>query len=307
MEEMTFARRIKTCYDIFVIPINGVSALSIEGVFSMSIELSISQMASLHGLSRQTLIYYHKIGLFSPQRLDENGNRIYSSAQIPILREICTLKSIGVPLETIRQQLSRRVPESAAELLERRWREIDEDIRRQRDIQKAIENRLILYRKGKDLEREDTFTLEHLPRRRGAFQAWEKGPLDRSALHMATMDVRKRLTARGLILSGSMGSLLRRDSLYTDAPLAGAGSFLIVPETAPEAEEFLEFPEGDYLCMYKTGMPYEPEPVYHMLSVAEKRGYKLRGDIIDICLLDATFYDYVHLKSDFCQLQIMLA
>ena len=65
---MTFARRIKTCYDIFVIPINGVSAPSIEGVFSMSIELSISQMASLHGLSRQTLIYYHKIGLFSHNR-----------------------------------------------------------------------------------------------------------------------------------------------------------------------------------------------------------------------------------------------
>lgn len=274
----------------------------------MSIELSISQMASLHGLSRQTLIYYHKIGLFSPQRLDENGNRIYSSAQIPILREICTLKSIGVPLETIRKQLSRRAPESAAELLERRWQEIEEDIRRQRDIQKAIENRLILYRKGKELEREDTFTLEHLPRRRFAFQPWEeKGPLDRSALHMATMSIRNRLTARGLILSGNMGSLLRRDSLYTDAPLSGAGSFLIVPENAPESEEFSEFPEGDYLCMCKTGMPYEPEPVYHMLSVAEKRGCKLRGDVIDICLLDATFYDYVHLKSDFCQLQILLA
>lgn len=65
--------------------------------------LSISQMAELHNISRQTLIYYDKIELFKPTHIDDNGYRLYSAYQIPILREICFLKSIGIKLERIKE------------------------------------------------------------------------------------------------------------------------------------------------------------------------------------------------------------
>jgi len=41
--------------------------------------LSISQMAELHDVSRQTLIYYDKIGLFKPMHIDVNDYRFYNS------------------------------------------------------------------------------------------------------------------------------------------------------------------------------------------------------------------------------------
>lgn len=44
---------------------------------------SISEMASIHGVSRQTLIYYDKIELFQPVHIDENGYRFYAAEQIP--------------------------------------------------------------------------------------------------------------------------------------------------------------------------------------------------------------------------------
>ena len=37
--------------------------------------VSISDMAKLHNISRQTLIHYDKIGLFKPMHTDENGYR----------------------------------------------------------------------------------------------------------------------------------------------------------------------------------------------------------------------------------------
>lgn len=270
-------------------------------------ELSVSQMAALHGLTRQTLIYYHKIGLFCPQEVRENGNRIYSSAQIPVLREICFLRGIGVPLKDIRRQLSQWSPENATLLLEDRCREIREEIARRQELLQSIENRLILFRKGKNLSREGSFTLEHLPRRRAAFLPWDAYRVDPSAMHLLSLEIRRRMEERGVLLTGSKGALLRRDRLDTPAPHAGACSFFIVPADTPLAPDILELPEGDYLCMYKVGMAYNLEPVYHLLDTAEKQGYTVQGDIIDVCLLDAAFYDHVRLAADFCQLQIQIA
>ena len=61
-------------------------------------------MAQIHDISRQTLIYYDKIDLFKPEIIDDkNGYRYYSTLQIPQLREICFLRSIGMPLDDIRK------------------------------------------------------------------------------------------------------------------------------------------------------------------------------------------------------------
>ena len=49
---------------------------------------AISEMASLFNVSRQTLIYYDKIGLFKPAVVNEKGYRFYSPTQIPLMRLI---------------------------------------------------------------------------------------------------------------------------------------------------------------------------------------------------------------------------
>lgn len=44
---------------------------------------SISEMAAMFGLTRQTLIYYDRIGLFAPAHVNEEGYRLYEPTQIP--------------------------------------------------------------------------------------------------------------------------------------------------------------------------------------------------------------------------------
>lgn len=67
----------------------------------MSTYISISEMAKLHGITRQTLIHYDNIDLFKPAKVDTNGYRYYCKHQIPYLREICFLKSLGISLKDI--------------------------------------------------------------------------------------------------------------------------------------------------------------------------------------------------------------
>ena len=58
-------------------------------------------MASLFNVSRQTLIYYDKIGLFKPAVVNEKGYRFYSPTQIPLMRLICMLRDLGLELDEV--------------------------------------------------------------------------------------------------------------------------------------------------------------------------------------------------------------
>ena len=47
--------------------------------------LSIGQFAKLCHIHKKTLFYYDEIGLFKPQKVDENGYRYYSIYQFPYI------------------------------------------------------------------------------------------------------------------------------------------------------------------------------------------------------------------------------
>jgi hypothetical protein len=54
--------------------------------------------------------------------------------------------------------------------------------------------------------------------------------------------------------------------------------------------------------MYKYGMPYEVSHIERLMQWIEANGYRLCGDIVDLCLLDTTFYGDDQ-KVDLCVLQ----
>lgn len=67
---------------------------------------SIGELASLQGISRQTLIFYDKIGLFCPAYTDSsNGYRYYDINQIDYLDTICIMKKIGFSLNEIKAHM----------------------------------------------------------------------------------------------------------------------------------------------------------------------------------------------------------
>lgn len=67
---------------------------------------SVGELSKLQNISRQTLIFYDKIGLFCPAYVDpQNGYRYYSAAQLDSLDTICIMKKIGFSLDEIKTYL----------------------------------------------------------------------------------------------------------------------------------------------------------------------------------------------------------
>ncbi len=87
---------------------------------------SISQLGKAFGLSRSTLLYYHKIRLLSPSGRSVNGYRCYSENERARLKRIVSLREAGLPLEDIKLALSSK-EKTIASIIERRLNETWEE------------------------------------------------------------------------------------------------------------------------------------------------------------------------------------
>lgn len=70
---------------------------------------SIGEFSRLQNISRQTLIFYDKIGLFCPAYTNpNNGYRYYTAYQLDELDPICIMKRIVFSLEAIKFRIEHR-------------------------------------------------------------------------------------------------------------------------------------------------------------------------------------------------------
>jgi DNA-binding transcriptional MerR regulator len=99
--------------------------------------LTVTQLGRLFGLSRTTLLYYDRIGLLSPAARTGAGYRRYFKADRQRLERICGFRRAGLALEEIRAILSAEGKPPAA-ILERRFHEIGEEIRRLKEKQELL-------------------------------------------------------------------------------------------------------------------------------------------------------------------------
>lgn len=270
--------------------------------------IKISEMAGLHGVSRQTLILYNKNGLLPPAYVSETGYRYYSADQIPRLRLICLLKEMGVTLAKIKEFLERPTPADMVGLVSGRIEEVDQRIA-QLQLQREE-----LVQFSEIFEHVDTRRLnvdiphvEWVPARRAVFSPYPSAEMGVKDLHLALMGAWDKVVGAGLIPSRGFGSLLWADKVVGDEPLDGAGSIVILPRMDVGKDlETIDLPAGNYAVMYKVAMPYDPGSARKLLGWVHDQGLSPAGEIVDRCLLDSAFYNDAF-GEDFCRLEIRLA
>lgn len=64
------------------------------------IYLSTGELAKMLGVTKQTVIYYDKVGLISPAKRGEKHYRYYTLEQADELDSILTFRNLGVPIDT---------------------------------------------------------------------------------------------------------------------------------------------------------------------------------------------------------------
>lgn len=264
--------------------------------------LPISKMAEIHGLSRQTLIYYDQLDFFKPVYVNEKGYRFYDETQIPFLREICFLKSIGVSLKEIQYYFQDRDPEQMVTLLEKQKEQLTREIMRLNNIRSYIQQRISRYEFVAQKEYTlNTPFIQFFSQRSIILETFPTPPT-RRVLHTTLMRAWRKMDQREFSLSSGFGTLIVKDSLFKGQIMEGAGSFIFLPslENVPEMRIISK---GEFACIVRYGMPYETEAIKALYQWIMKNGYEITGDILDVCLLDTTFYK-PDKKADLCMIQI---
>lgn len=113
----------------------------------MQHSILIGEMGKLHNISKETLRYYHKIGLFVPAFIDEKGYRHYSIEQFAYLDSILFLRELGFSIEDIRIYLANRTLNGMNKLLQQQKELIHKQIKQLQLIEKAIDQKLTLFNK----------------------------------------------------------------------------------------------------------------------------------------------------------------
>ena len=189
------------------------------------------------------------------------------------MRLICMLRDLGLELDEIDRLTSTFDIGEMTDHLRSRVQALDEQIAGLKAERASVQERLSFYDEAVYWrEREGKPELKQFERR---YVVFEEFPSDiergRSMLHPPTL-MRGRFCAcvRSRAHAPWRGwgrHAASRGAAFRD-PIAGAGSFAVLPRGAEEilpsdlaelAEIGVEvLPEGTYLCMSRWGMPYEP-------------------------------------------------
>ena len=106
-----------------------------------TIKLTTAQFARLHNINKRTLHYYDSIGLFSPNTKGENGYRYYDLSQSIDFESILMLKELNMSIEEIEDYLGNPAPDKFINLSTTKEQEIDREIKRLKNIKKAIQTK----------------------------------------------------------------------------------------------------------------------------------------------------------------------
>lgn len=103
---------------------------------------TIGEISKHQNISRQTLIFYDKIGLFRPAYVDpENGYRYYSAAQLDYLDTICIMKKFGFSLDEIKAHMKSYTLDTSLIALRKQLTIIDRQIKDLQLIKSRVTHR----------------------------------------------------------------------------------------------------------------------------------------------------------------------
>ncbi len=217
--------------------------------------MKTSEFAKRCGVEKRTLFYYDEIGLLKPERVLENGYREYSQRQAARMEEIKLLQSTGLSLAEIKAMLASEGTGGNVKIVEECVSRAEEQIRKLRDGKSYLEHRMEL-RNSYIAHIGEQYFVEHMEERR---------------LSVIYPDYRPRMTISYHHMGYYLGIAEDVDTLRP--------KFLF--KHAIDGEEYIPFPEGDYVCSFveqNEGM-YVPPHIERFIEEVRKLGYKIEDTV----------------------------
>lgn len=247
---------------------------------------TISDFAKLMGISRQTLIYYDRIGLFKPVKTLDNGYRLYARSQINVISLISMLSEMGVPLREIKAIVDRISPDKAIEILKKQRDEAQEKLRRLQRLTEMIDRRIGQITCGKEVAEMPappfgiTVIDEDIPLYVGEEVNSAMGDFADDFI----IDFYAKCEALHFPLIFSGGQMKSRENI--EAGRTGIISRMCFTLQNPDGANAV-IPKGLYAVGYTHGDYGNTEDIYkNLLTYIRENGMQIAGDAYEEYLLD---------------------
>nr|WP_317399862.1 MerR family transcriptional regulator [uncultured Gemmiger sp.] len=244
----------------------------------------IGELARLYGVSPDLLRYYEQQGLLCPHRA-ENGYRVYNIEDIWRLNVIRDLRTLDMPVETIRAYLSDHSAATTRQLLTDELDLLDKRIARLEGLRRTVRQRMDNCERAYSLPLNTCFEQKFPTRRCHALHR----PYHTDAEMDPLIQEMRRFDPDHLYVWGNdgIGSFLDLAAARQGDCQRYTGVFIL----HPKGESTL--PRGQYLCLaYRGPNSRNQELVPRLLEEAVHRGYTPQGPLLEFLLAD------IHISGD---------
>lgn len=246
---------------------------------------STGEFAKIANISKQTLIFYDNMGIFTPEYKDEKNYRYYSINQLEALDIIVNLRDIGVSLEEISIFLKKRTPEESIKLLVKEKEEIEKKISKLQNINLKLENRMKIIRKG--IETEDNLE-PYIEEQEEEFLILNK--VDSDDLFVISLSICKFIneyTSEGLFDNGNSISVTISKENIKSKMFTKISALYINVDHKINHKNFRVKKKGIYASINHKGAYEESYRAYEkLLRFIDDNGYEIIGDSYEKCLFD---------------------
>lgn len=248
---------------------------------------SIGEISKLQNISRQTLIFYDKIGLFCPSYVDpDNGYRYYSSSQLDYLDTICVMKKIGFSLDEIKSHMKNYNMEDSILALRKQIGVIERQIAELKLVKSRAEHRCRQLESVASVQESDTsVTLEYTERQYILLQK-VMPPHSLEEVSLATKRCFVKAFDKHLPIYFQSGAIIPYERIKQSRYVEAAYAFIPI-ENVECSGEITEMPEGKCVCTYHIGdYPSIGSSYERILSYCKDNGLQICSDSYELAIND---------------------
>lgn len=254
---------------------------------------SIGEVSNYQNISKQTLIFYHKIGLFRPAYVNpDNGYRYYSSRQIDYLDTILIMKKMGFSLKEIQNHMQNYNIDNSLLALRKQLTVIDRQMKELHLIQSRLLHRC------DQMEHAKTYRDQELPivLERGKTQSilfhQVEEPYSPREVSIATKKCFSQAFQNQLPIFFQSGVIVPFQHIQEGRCTQATVAFLPIEKT-DRAENIQEIPRGQTVSIYHFGDYMSIGRSYQrLLAYCRAHDLTICSDSYEFCINDyITSYD----------------
>ena len=248
---------------------------------------SIGELAGYQNISKQTLIFYDKIGLFQPAYVDpSNKYRYYTAKQIDYLDTILIMKAMGFSLGEIQEHMKNYTIDTSIVALRKQLTVLDQQITHLQLVRNRLAHRCRQMENVKAFhEQNQEVTIKEVPERYLLYTGVE-APRSFREISIATKKCFSQALRDELPIFFQTGVIVPYEHIlqgrYTEASIA----FLPIEKT-DKAQNIRLLPKGRAACIYTCGTYLSEDTSYQkLLRFCEEHRLEILSDAHEFCIND---------------------